>query len=436
MLQSKRFTRIVDMTSPSKIRQLERIVEISRHLSSTHDLARLLQAIVDVACELTKSEGASILLYDHASGELRFEAVPGFQEQNIKGVSVPLESSVAGWIFTHARPMVLQDAKADPRIYREVDRSIEFQTNSLLGVPLMVGQRPIGVIEAVNKQDKSQYNEDDLAVLETLAGQAAIAIENVRLLKKLQDANSELMRLDRMKSDFIAIASHELRTPLGLILGHATFLQELVGKEHNEQLEVIIRSAMRLKEIIEDMAVISHDEEGKSRVRREEFSISDMVRRLSEKYGKTAIKKGVELELDVPEDDGLTIIGDKEKIDLALTNLVENALTFTDEGGNVGVKAEKDEGYIKISVVDTGIGIPAEEQERIFDRFYQVESHLTRKHGGMGLGLSIAKAMVELHNGQIWCESKEEMGSLFCFMLPVDEEKASAAARVFKTATQ
>jgi signal transduction histidine kinase len=85
-------------------------------------------------------------------------------------------------------------------------------------------------------------------------------------------------------------------------------------------------------------------------------------------------------------------------------------------------------------VVDTGIGIPADQMEKIFDRFYQVESHLTRKHGGMGLGLSIAKAMVEMHNGQIWCESKEGTGSRFCFLLPVDEQQASAAEKVFRGA--
>ncbi len=420
-------------TQPSKIRRLERIVEISRHLSSTHDLTTLLQAVVDIACELTDSAGASILLYDHASGELRFEAVPGIQDQEMKGMSVPLDSSIAGWIFTHKRPMVLQDATQDPRIYREIDKSTQFQTDSLLGVPLMVNQRPIGVIEAVNKKGKGHYTEDDLAVLETLAGQAAIAIENVRLLKKLKDANAELLRLDKMKSDFIAIASHELRTPLGLILGHATFLKDLSESDHQEQLDVIIRSAMRLKEIIEDMAIIAHDDEGKSRVRRESFSINDLIIEITKKYEKAAEKKGVVLESNISKDDDLIIVGDKEKISLALTNLVENALTFTDSGGQVGIKAEKDEGYVKVLVVDTGIGIPAEEQERIFDRFYQIESHLTRKHGGMGLGLSIAKAMVEMHNGQIWCESKEGMGSLFCFMLPMDEEKASAAARIFKT---
>lgn len=417
---------------PLKVRKLERIVEISRQLSATHDLATLLQAIVDIASELTESAGASILLYDHASGELRFEALPGFQDQDLKGMSVPLDSSIAGWIFTHTRPMVLQDATKDPRIYREIDKSTEFQTTSLLGVPLMVNQQPIGVIEAVNKRDMGHYTEDDLAVLETLAGQAAVAIENVRLLKKLQDANAELLRLDRMKSDFIAIASHELRTPLGLILGHSTFLKETSNAEQQEQLDVIIRSAMRLKEIIEDMAIIAHDDEGKSRVRREKFSINELIVEIANKYEKTAEKQGITFEYDIPKGRDIEIVGDREKISLALVNLVENALTFTDTGGQIGVKAELDDGYVKVLVVDTGIGIPTEEQERIFDRFYQIESHLTRKHGGMGLGLSIAKAMVEMHNGQIWCESNEGMGSLFCFMLPVDEEKASAAAKVFK----
>jgi|Deesub1362A_J573_1020465.scaffolds.fasta_scaffold08782_3 signal transduction histidine kinase len=417
-----------------RVRELERLVEISRILSSTHDLRRLLRAIVDVACELTHSEAASILLFDPASGELRFEAAPGVQQDSLAGVCVPLESSVAGWIFTNARPMVIQDASADPRVYREVDRTLNFSTRSLLGVPLLVNRKPIGVIEAVNKLNEGHYTQDDLAVLETLAAQAAIAIENARLLSKLKEANAELMRLDRMKSDFIAIASHELRTPLGLILGHATFLKEAMGDQHQEQLDVIIRSAMRLKSIIEDLATIAHKEQGESRVRRQEFSLSELVVESVRKFSAAAKKKGIELEVDVPEDDALTIEGDREKISLVLTNLLENALTFTEKGGQVGVKAEADAGWAKVFVMDTGIGIPQEEQERIFERFYQVESHLTRRHGGMGLGLAIAKAMVEMHNGQIWCESKEGMGSLFCFMLPSNEQKASAAARVFRNA--
>ncbi len=422
-------------TAPlTKDRQLDRLLEISRILSSTLDLPPLLQSIVDLACELTRSQAASILLYHADTDELRFEAATGQQRESMKDISVPLDSSVAGWIFGNALPLVIKDAETDKRVFREVDRALKFETRSILGVPLMVKQEPIGVIEAVNKLDGRHYTEEDLAVLEALAAQAAIAIENAQLLSQLKRANAELTRLDRMKSDFIAIASHELRTPLGLILGHATFIKDFVPSKYQEQMEVIIRSAMRLKEIIEDMSAIAHRDQGQSRVRRMEFSISELVRTVSGRFIPGAKKKKVELSYDVPPDDKLEVEGDREKIDIVLTNLVRNALAFTDEGGQVGIKAEELEGYVQVFVVDTGIGIPATEIERVFERFYQVESHLTRKHGGMGLGLSIAKAMVEMHNGQIWCESKEGVGSLFCFTLPTTEDRADAAARVFKTA--
>jgi len=417
-----------------KQQRMERLLELSRTLSSTLELAPLLQSIVEAALELTHSEAASILLYDETSGELRFEAVPEGQQATLNRVSVPLDGSIAGWIFTHARPMVLHEASKDPRVFRQVDQSINFETRSLLGVPLLIKQEAIGVIEAVNKRERDHYTEEDLAVLETLAAQAAIAIHNARLLSRLQEMNSELTRLDRMKTDFIAIASHELRTPLGLILGHATFLKEVVPNDYAEQMEVIIRSSLRLKAIIEDLSTIAHKDEGQSRVHRAPFSLAKLVAETCGRFAATAAEKKIELGFDVPEDDPLMVEGDRDKIDVALGNLVRNAITFTDAAGQVGIKAEGEAGYVKVFVVDTGIGIPAPEIDRIFDRFYQVESHLTRRHGGMGLGLSIAKAMVEMHGGQIWCESREGTGSLFCFMLPKTERQAQAASQVFRTA--
>ncbi len=414
--------------------QLERLLEISRTLSSMLELSPLLQAVVDTACELTESEAASILLYDSNSGQLRFEVGPGYQQEGLSKISVPLESSVAGWVFSHGRPLILEDAANDPRVYRAVDRALNFETRSILAVPMMVKREAIGVIEAVNKSEQSHYTEDDRAILETLAAHAAIAIENARLMERLQEANTELRRLDTMKSDFIAIASHELRTPLGLILGHATFLKDLIAKEYSEQMDVIIRSAMRLKTIVEDFSTISHKDEGLSRVRRTRFSVGRLVADMVTRFREAALEKNIELGYDVPDDDPLMIEGDRDKIDVALANLVRNAITFTDAGGQVGIKAEGIPGYVRVFVVDTGIGIPPDSLGRVFDRFFQVEAHLTRKHGGMGLGLSIAKAMVEMHQGQIWCESKEGTGSLFCFIVPVDEKQATAAARVFTTA--
>jgi signal transduction histidine kinase len=417
----------------TKAQQLERLLEISRTLTATLDLPPLLQAIVDIAAELTASEGASILLYDASCGELRFAAGPRPQKDDMLQVSVPLDSSIAGWIFKNARPLVVQDASREPRVFRQVDRALGFRTRSLLGVPLMIRKEPIGVIEAVNKLGSGNYTEDDRSILETLAPQAAIAIENARLLSRLQEANIELMRLDHMKSDFIAVASHELRTPLGLILGHSTFLRQQLPGEYAEQLDVIMNSAVRLKTIIEDMSAIAHKEQGQSRIRRTRFSMSQLVAEMTNRFQELAKEKKIELGYDVPRDDELIVSADRDKIDVVLAHLIRNAITFTDPGGQVGIKAEALSGHVKVFVVDTGIGIPAEQVERVFERFYQVESHLTRRHGGMGLGLSIAKAMVEMHNGQIWCESKEGTGSLFCFMIPVDEKQASAAGRVFKT---
>ena len=211
--------------SLSTKQRLARLLEISRTLAATLELRPLLETIVEVACELTQSEVSSILLFDPEKGRLRFEAVPGFQQKDLIDVSVPLDSSVAGWIYTNSRPMVVQDARAEKRVYRPIDKALGFVTLSILGVPLIVRGRTIGVLEALNKQGEIHYTEDDLEVLETLASQAAVAIDNAQLLTDIQDTNTELQRLDSMKSDFIAIASHELRTPLGLILGHATFFE-------------------------------------------------------------------------------------------------------------------------------------------------------------------------------------------------------------------
>jgi len=412
-------------------KRLERLLETNRTLTSTRELKPLLDTIVDVACELTDSGAASLLLYDPSIQELRFEASPDMERSGLGDISVPLEGSVAGEVFTSGKTLVIQDASTDSRIFRHVDKKLKLQTRSIIGSPLILQDETIGVLEALNKRGQRNYTEDDVMVLETLAAQAAIAIDNARLMQNLQHANEDLQRLDKMKSDFMAIASHELRTPLGLILGHSTFLREIIPPKYTEQMDVVIRSAMRLKAIIEDMSTISHQEQGKSVVRRMPFSLSELIEESVSRFEEEAKKKKIELGYDIPSSDALMVEGDREKIDVALTNLIRNAITFTDPGGQVGVKAEGDGGYVKVFVVDTGIGIPDADIDRVFERFYQVESHLTRKHGGMGLGLSIAKAMVEMHQGQIWCESKEGTGSLFCFTLPDSSKRAKAASRVF-----
>jgi signal transduction histidine kinase len=157
-----------------------------------------------------------------------------------------------------------------------------------------------------------------------------------------------------------------------------------------------------------------------------------LVKDVVESFHEEARRKGVSLRADAGAT-GLTVEGDVGKIEIALNHLVQNAIAFTDAGGHILVHAESVPGYVKVTVTDDGIGIPARDLSRIFERFYQVESHLTRKHGGMGLGLSVAKAMIEIHGGRIWAESMEGKGSRFTILLPVNASQTSAAEKVFRS---
>jgi signal transduction histidine kinase len=411
---------------------MNRLLTVVQTLSESLEYESLLQSIVDEACELTSSESASILRYDSIADALSFAAAPVGQREFLRGVQVPLEGSVAGWTFRHAEPLVVRNTTDDKRHYKEVDRLIGSHTRSLVAVPLLFHGGPVGVIEATNKTGDAHYTEEDVTILETLASMAAFALHEHDLQEQLEQARSETANLDRLKSDFIAITSHELRTPLGLILGHATFLRELMGLEYREQLDLIIRNATRLKEIVENLSSVDNYQNGAARVRQREVSMARLVRDVVESFHEEARQKGVTIRSETGAT-GLTVEGETGKIEIALNHLVKNSIMFTDSGGHVLVTAEAVPGYVKVTVTDDGVGIPEKDLARIFERFYQVESHLTRKHGGMGLGLSVAKAMIEMHGGRIWAESVEGRGSRFIFLLPVNASQASAAEKVFLT---
>lgn len=410
---------------------MERLLEVSRTLSASLDLEPFLQSVVSVASELTGSERACILESENGD-ELHFLAVPWFYREALQALRVPVASSIAGWVYQNATPVVVPDATCEPRHFDEIDRAAKIQTRSVLAVPIVYRGETLGVLEAVNKTGQAHYTEEDLTILETLASQLATALQNNRLQVRARKAIDEITHLDRMKSDFIAVASHELRTPLGLILGHATFLREAIDEQHRPQLDVIVRNAMRLKEIIENIASMDNVERGVASVRRRTVSMKRVVEEVLEDFREDARSKQVSLRADAGQDE-LMVEGDASKIAIALTNLVKNAILFTNPGGHVFVIAERIPGYVKVAVIDDGIGIPAADLGRIFERFYQVESHLTRKHGGMGLGLSVAKVMIEMHGGRIWAESVEGKGSNFTFLLPLDSGQADAASRVFVT---
>jgi signal transduction histidine kinase len=404
-----------------RVSALERILRISQILTSTLELEPLLQTITQAATELTDTEASSIMLVDKNTGELRFEAVSGSKREEVKRVTVPLEDSIAGWIAREGKPLIISDAQQDPRFYTQVDETTDFETRSILGVPLQVKGEVIGVLEALNKTGDEIFSQDDMHTLSTLAAHAAIAIENARLVTEIQKAYEELSELDRLKSDFVAIVSHELQTPLTVILGYASFLKKEATGAASEQVDAVLQSALRLRSLINDMINLRHIETGEIELELEQLSLNELSTAITAEFASLAEAKKQSVTIQLAPQ-LLIVEADRQKLHLVLANLLSNAIKFTPEGGHIRVEIKTKGNEAWVSVRDTGVGIPPSKQERIFDRFYQVEPSLTRRFEGMGLGLSIAKGMIELHGGRIWVESVEEMGSSFTFALPLSEE--------------
>ena len=419
------------MPTNERIDHLERLLEVVRGLTTAPDLESFLQTVISEATELTNSELASILEYDEVAEELRFLAMQWFQRDLLRPVGVPLDGSAAGWVFRRGQPLIIQDVKIDQRHFKVVDPVTKHVTHSLVAVPLMVRGEVVGVLEALNKKDNAHYTEEDLTLLETLAALAAQAIQNVTLQRKVRATSIELAELERLKTDFIAIASHELRTPLGLILGHATFLRELAGEQYGEQLDTIIRNATKLKTIVENLSNVDNIRSGVSQVRSQQVSLAKIVDEVIATFQEEADSRRITLKSDNGHSP-FNLDADGVKLSIALSNLVKNALQFTEPGGHVTVKVEEEAGYFKVTVADDGIGISARDLSRVFERFFQVETHLTRHYGGMGLGLAVAKAIIELHGGRIWAESEEGRGSRFIFLVPaMPAEQPPPAANPF-----
>ena len=252
-----------------------------------------------------------------------------------------------------------------------------------------------------------------------IASQAAVAIHNARLVKALQDAYDELNTADQLKTNFLALASHELRTPLGVIIGYATFLQEESPGELSEHAKQVLNAAMQMRVLVDAMTNLEMLRTKDMVMHRLVVPIQQVLRSAYGEVKRLADAKGQHLALELPEMP-IPVKCDPEKLTSVFINLLDNAVRFTPEGGKITLGTTlRAGGDVLTWVQDTGKGIPAGEMNKIFQGFYQIEPHTTRKHGGMGIGLSIAKGLVEAHGGKIWAESPGPgKGSTFKVLLP------------------
>ncbi len=398
-------------TNTGKLRDLEgrqtqllRLVELSVTLNSTLDLDELLQTITATATELLDCEASSILLYDEKNPRLYFAASTGTDPGKLAEIPVPMEGSIAGTIFRTNQPMILNNVEQDPRHYSNVSDQVKFKIKTLLGVPMPIKDRTVGVLEAVNKRD-GVFNERDVAILSVTAAHAAIAINNARLLKTTQQALEKVKETNSIKSHFLSLASHELRTPLGIIIGYATFLQEEAKDELSDHAQQVLNAATQMRSLLDQMNNLTLLQTDEMLMRPAKISIQDILNFACDEIKYFAARKNLALVFAF-QDDPIYVTVDPEKTTLAFVNLLNNAIRFSPEDSQIVIGAIEQGKQVMAWVQDNGKGIPGDKLQKIFEEFYQLEPPNTRSYGGLGIGLTIAKGLLEVQDGKIWAESE------------------------------
>ncbi|MBN1451558.1 MAG: GAF domain-containing sensor histidine kinase [Anaerolineales bacterium] len=379
-----------------------RLIDISRDLASTLDLNQLLDRIVNAAADITSAEAASILLYDNTSRQLYFQVATNLDEPTMRGLVVPLDGSIAGWIVTNRKSVRIDKVHTDPRHFGDVEQTTGIPTQSILGIPLITKNKVVGVLEALNKRE-GHFTASDENLLTVLGAQAAVAIENARLFQQ---------------SDLISEFVHELRTPLAS-LSTATYLllRPEMSREQQEQIvKNIHNETLRLNSLASSFLDLARLESGRVQFQKSTFDIMDLLHECRDVVASKAEEDNIQIR--VIEPDGPTMLdADRNKIKQIILNLLSNALKYNRPNGSIILKAVSSEGQMQISVQDTGIGIPEDAVGHLFEKFYRVRDHET-KAVGTGLGLSICKQIVQGHGGSIEIKSRLGIGTNIIVNLP------------------
>ena len=296
--------------------------------------------------------------------------------------------------------------------------------------------KPLGLVCLLLRKHE-EVDRERLATIDSLCGQLALVVSNMQYTEALRGVNEELRRaneelthLDELKSDFMATMSHELRTPLTSIIGYSDMLLSgMTGNLDDKQasfIDSILKNGETLLNLINDILDLTKIEAGRLELRLEAVDLRAALLGVLPVIKPRAAEKRIKVSTFLPTDLP-TVRADPGKLNQILLNLLTNAIKFTPDNGSVSVEARRQEGFAEIWVTDTGIGIAKQDQERVFQRFTQIDSSATRSQGGTGLGLAIAKELVELHGGQIRVMSQMAKGSSFIFTLPVFAEPAREA---------
>jgi len=395
--------------------------------------------VLKVICHNLGYRFGSIILVDEKGVGSMFAAynLPGNYPELVHGVSAPVLSSPSGIVIGSGKILAVNDIPSEPRLNPWHELLLYFNVKTIVWVPLISEGKAFGTYNLYDTQ-KRDVGEKEKEILNQLGMIFSMAIisseyideiqetnielqkeisERIQVEKKLREAKEKAEAADRAKSEFLANMSHEIRTPMNAVLGIVDLLlQEEEDPEKIELVKMINISGERLISIISGLLDLSDIEANRFFLEKEEFSLRELLNRLTDRFALKIEEQKLGFHVHVDESVPRAVLGDKERVDLIIFHIVDNAFKFTEEGSVTVVCSydnDKAGGTLSIKVTDTGIGIPIEKQESIFSIFTQADASSTRKYSGTGLGLTIAGKLAAMMSGKISVESKEGTGSIF-----------------------
>jgi signal transduction histidine kinase len=404
------------------VEEMKALGEVGQAVSSTLDLQTVLGTIAARAVPLSGADGGAFYAYEEASGMLRLQASYQLEDELVRALTeapIHLGEAAAGRAAVQRRAVQMPDIDVGPRYpLHEIVWRLGYR--ALLAVPLLNEERIIGAL-TVLRRTPGAFSEEVVRLIQAFATQSALAIQNANLFHEIEETGRQLAVASRHKSEFLANMSHELRTPLNAILGYTELIQDnIYGQVPDTIREILDRvqnSGRHLLGLINAVLDLSKIEAGQLTLSIVDYSMKEVVQTVVMATEALVAEKKLALRISISEHLPRGE-GDERRITQVLLNLVGNAIKFT-VAGEIAVHANAADGAFQVSVSDTGPGIAAADQQRIFEEFQQVDSSSTREKGGTGLGLSISKKIIELHGGRIWMESELGRGSTFRFTLPV-----------------
>ncbi len=403
-----------------RLRDMSALVDMAKQVTGNLKLSSVLQTTVQILQGLLNARASTITMLSEEGSELVVVAAVGVDPRVVGKARMKLGEGVSGEAFRRRELIYIRDAHDEPDFlfFSDVVRS-------LLVVPLIVRDKAIGTL-TVDSDQPSAFSASDIQLMTIAAAQAGVAIANADLFEEVEEravelavAYEELKESDRLKDELVQNVSHELRTPLTFVKGYVDLLMEgemgQMNPDQTEALEIVSTKTDEITRLIEDIITLQRIDSGNLQL--QAISITDFLKTAIASHQIVASQKGLHVVYNKPAAKFMVYM-DKGRISQVVDNLIGNAMKFSPDGGIISVSVKEQDADVLVTIKDEGIGVPEDKQQKIFERFYQIDGSARRRFGGTGIGLALVKRIIDAHQGRIWVESTVGQGSSLFFTLP------------------